>query len=160
MHYKNHEVDFVSGACVMIERNKIEKYKLFLDEDFFLYYEDVEWSFRIMKLGFINYFVSDMEVYHVNSASTDANPLKNKIILASEFLYLYKTLSSFQFWLLKHLLFVNYHLNSFLLKRRKQEDLIRIENENRSAVVKVLVRIQKNFLKKPSSAKSYLKYAE
>jgi GT2 family glycosyltransferase len=160
MHYENHEVDFVSGACVMIERQKIEHYKLYLDEDFFLYYEDVEWSFRIKKSGFINYFLSDIEVYHVNSASTDSNPLKNKIILASEFLYFYKTLSTFQFWILKHLLFVNYHLNYFLLKRRKQEDLIRIENENRSVVVKVLVRIQKNFLKKPSSAKSYLKYAE
>jgi len=160
MHYKNHKVDFVSGACVMIDRKKIESYKLYLDEDFFLYYEDVEWSFRIMKSGFINYFVSDIEVYHVNSASTEANPLKNKIILASEFLYLYKTLSSFQFWLLKQLLFVNYHLNSFILKRRNQEELIRIQNEYISSVVKILERIQKDYRKKPSSAKSYFNYAE
>jgi GT2 family glycosyltransferase len=156
MHYENHEVDFVSGACVMIERQKIENYKLYLDEDFFLYYEDLEWSFRARKSGLINYFIADTEVFHVNSASTDANPVKNKIILASEFLYLYKTLSSLQFWLLKHLLFVNYQLNTFFLKRKNQEDLVRLEKEYRLEVVNILSRIANNYLKKPSSAKNYL----
>ena len=160
MHLKNHEVDFVSGACVMMEREKIENHNLYLDEDFFLYYEDLEWSFRVKKSGFINYFIAETEVFHVNSASTDANPVKNKIILASEFLYLFKTLSSFQFWLLKHLLFVNYQLNTFFLKRRNQEDLLTQEKENRSQVADVLARVEKDYLKKPSSAKNYLKYAE
>ena len=160
MHYKNHEVDFVSGACVMMKREKIENHKLYLDEDFFLYYEDVEWSFRVKKEGFINYFLAATEVYHVNSASTDANPMKNKVILASEFLYLYKTMSYFQFWLLKRLLFVNIQLNTFFLKRRKLEDLVRQEKEYRLEVANILARIANNYLKKPSSAKSYLKYAE
>ena len=160
MHYENHEVDFVSGACVMIERQKIENYKLYLDEDFFLYYEDLEWSFRARKSGLINYFIADTEVFHVNSASTDANPVKNKIILASEFLYLYKTLSSLQFWLLKHLLIVNYQLNISFLKRKNQDDLFRQEKEYRSQVLNLLSRIANNYLKKPSSAKNYLKYAE
>ncbi len=158
MHYENHEVDFVSGACVMIEREKIEKHNLFLDEDFFLYYEDVEWSFRVKKSGLINYFFSETEVYHVNSASTDANPLKNKIVLASEFLYFYKTLRTFQFWLLKRLIFLNFRLNMFLLKRRNQVELLTQESENRVQVVNVLRRIENEFLKKPSSAKNYLKY--
>jgi GT2 family glycosyltransferase len=160
MHYKNHEVDFVSGACVMIERQKIENYKLYLDEDFFLYYEDLEWSFRAKKSGLTNYFIAETEVFHVNSASTEANPVKNNIILTSEFLYLYKTLSSFQFWLLKHLLFVNFTLNTFFLKRRNQEDLLTQEKENRSQVANILARIEKDYLKKPSSAKNYLKYAK
>ena len=160
MHCENHEVDFVSGACVMMEREKIENHKLYLDEDFFLYYEDLEWSFRVKKSGFINYFIAETEVFHVNSASTDANPVKNKIILASEFLYLFKTLSSFQFWLLKHLLFVNYQLNTFFLKRRNQEDLVRQEKEYRLEVANILARIENNYLRKTSSAKNYLKYAE
>jgi GT2 family glycosyltransferase len=160
MHYKNHEVDFVSGACVMMKREKIENHKLYLDEDFFLYYEDVEWSFRVKKEGFINYFLAATEVYHVNSASTDANPMKNKVILASEFLYLYKTMSYFQFWLLKRLLFVNIQLNTFFLKRRKLEDLLSQEKEYSSQVTSILARIENNYLRKTSSAKSYLKYAE
>ena len=160
MHCENHEVDFVSGACVMMEREKIENHNLYLDEDFFLYYEDLEWSFRVKKSGLINYFIAETEVFHVNSASTDVNPEKNKIILTSEFLYLYKTLSSFQFWLLKRLLFVNYQLNSFFLKRRNQEDLLTQEKENRTQVADVLARIDMDYLKKPSSAKNYLKYVE
>ncbi len=35
MHYQNHEADFISGACVMIKKSKIEQHNLYLDEDFF-----------------------------------------------------------------------------------------------------------------------------
>ena len=56
MHYQNHAADFISGACVMIKKAKIEQHNLYLDEDFFLYAEDVEWSFRVKKKGFFNYF--------------------------------------------------------------------------------------------------------
>jgi GT2 family glycosyltransferase len=160
MHYKNHEVDFVSGACVMIKRSKIDQYQLYLDEDFFLYYEDVEWSFRTQKKGLVNYFTADVEVYHENSASTAKNSTRNNIILVSEILFYFKTISRFNWYFLKQLVSLNFKLNRFLLKRKKQVELLIEETEQFEIRKKYFIRIEKEFKHKPSSAQNFLMYAE
>ncbi|MFT3980326.1 MAG: glycosyltransferase family 2 protein [Ferruginibacter sp.] len=47
---KQEEVDWINGAFLMVKKTAIEKAGL-LDEDFFLYYEEVEWCSRLMKTG-------------------------------------------------------------------------------------------------------------
>src|SRR3972149_8731939 len=47
-HNSVKEVDHVTGACMMVKREAMEKAGL-LDEAFFLYNEEVEWSLRIKK---------------------------------------------------------------------------------------------------------------
>ena len=44
------EVDWVNGACLMVKKTAIEKAGL-LDEDFFLYSEEIEWCSRLRKTG-------------------------------------------------------------------------------------------------------------
>lgn len=44
------EVDWISGAFLMVKKSAIEKAGL-MDEDFFLYAEEVEWCSRLRKLG-------------------------------------------------------------------------------------------------------------
>jgi GT2 family glycosyltransferase len=160
MHYKNHEVDFVSGACVMIKRSKIDQFDLYLDEDFFLYYEDVELSFRTQKKGLVNYFTADVEVYHENSASTAKNSTRNNIILVSEILFYFKTISIINWCFLKQLVRLNFCLNRLLLKRKNQFELLTEETEQFKIRKKYFTRIEKEFKRKPCSAQNFLTYVE
>ncbi len=45
------EVDFITGCALMIKKQALEKVGS-LDPDFFLYYEDTDWSVRVKKAGF------------------------------------------------------------------------------------------------------------
>ena len=44
------EVDWISGAYLMVKRETVEKAGM-MDEDFFLYAEEVEWCSRLRKVG-------------------------------------------------------------------------------------------------------------
>jgi len=123
MHYHNHEADFISGACVMIKKSKIEQHNLYLDEDFFLYSEDVEWSFRVKKKGYFNYFCADVEVFHVNSAST-GEMTDNKLsqITVSRFLMLLKSYGVLRFSLIQIIIRFNFRLQQIISWKNKNRN--------------------------------------
>lgn len=160
MHYKNHEIDFVSGACVMVKKSKIVEYNLFLDEDFFLYYEDVEWSYRVKNCGFRNYFCADLEVYHVNSASTGTSQTKNYQIQLSEYLYYYKTLNSLSYDILGYIIKFNYFLIKKLLKRKNELEMLANISKEEMVFQKYFTAITNMYNKKGSGEKKQLIYAE
>jgi len=58
------EVDLLSGACMMVRREAINQVGL-MDEDFFMYADDVEWCYRIKKAGWKIYLYSDAEIIHL-----------------------------------------------------------------------------------------------
>lgn len=66
------KVSFVSGCCMLIDKNILQKIGL-LDEDFFLYYEDTEFCWRAqlqdIQLLYIGYSI----IYHNVSSSTGHN---------------------------------------------------------------------------------------
>lgn len=160
MHYTNHEIDFVSGACMLIRKSKIESEKMLMDEDFFLYWEDAEWSFRIKKAGFINYFCGDAEVYHVNSASTEKTKTFNEQLFLSSWLFLLKTQSKYTYLLSKLLFRFNYKINTYLLKRAGQHKELQ-QQEKEAAIFFHYVKNQESgFTSITSSSNNYLNYAE
>lgn len=57
------EADFISGTAMFIAREVFEKIG-FLTEDYFLYYEDVDFCMRAKKSGFKLYFSPHSVVYH------------------------------------------------------------------------------------------------
>ena len=57
------EVDGVSGSCMMIRRNLIDKIDCF-DERFFDYQEDSDYCFRAKAAGWKIYYVPEAEVIH------------------------------------------------------------------------------------------------
>ena len=57
------EVDGVSGSCMMIRRNLIDKIDCF-DERFFAYQEDSDYCFRAKAAGWKIYYVPEAEVIH------------------------------------------------------------------------------------------------
>lgn len=63
------EIGFATGCCLWIPMHVIEKAGT-LDERFFLYYEDTEYSFRLHKLGIPIYYCPKAVMYHKVGAST------------------------------------------------------------------------------------------
>ncbi|MFQ6792509.1 MAG: glycosyltransferase family 2 protein [Thomasclavelia sp.] len=56
----------VTAACLAIERKKIEQTG-FLDEKLEVAYNDIEYNLRLLKRGFYNVFLPQIEVYHYES---------------------------------------------------------------------------------------------
>ena len=65
---KSLEVDWVSGACLMIRAEIILKVGM-LNEGFHLYYEDQEWCYRIKKSGYKIIFYPQAKVLHYGNQS-------------------------------------------------------------------------------------------
>lgn len=57
------------GAAMLIKREVLSTVGL-LPESFFLYYEEWDWSFKVIKAGYKIYFESSAEVFHKESVST------------------------------------------------------------------------------------------
>lgn len=61
-------VDAVNGAFMMVKRRAIEQVGL-LDEDFFMYMEDLDWCFRFRKQGWEIYYDPSTTIYHLKGQS-------------------------------------------------------------------------------------------
>lgn len=160
MHYKNHEVDFVSGACTLIKRSTLENLNLYMDEDFFLYWEDVEWSFRVKKKGLKNFFFSDGEIFHVNSASTGNSIHRIAQVRISEFLFYSKRYNKLSFHLLGILMRFNYFLTSQLLKRSKDDVSLAELNVDKLLFKQYFYQAYERYCNKNKNERPYLKYVE
>jgi len=62
-------VDILSGACMLIRKSALEKSGL-LDEDYFMYGEDIDLSYRILKSGYHNYYFPESRIIHYKGEST------------------------------------------------------------------------------------------
>ncbi|MBU3924528.1 glycosyltransferase family 2 protein [Patescibacteria group bacterium] len=71
------EVDFMTGCCFLIKREIIEKIGP-MNEDFFLYYEDTEWSLRARKNGYKVIYAPSSHIWHKISRSV--KPKTNPIV--------------------------------------------------------------------------------
>ena len=63
---------YAHGAAMMLKREVIETTGL-MDERYFLYYEEVDWSARIQKEGYSIWYIPDTYVLHKESLSTGKN---------------------------------------------------------------------------------------
>jgi len=82
-YYANHigkdevaEIDILTGAFMFIKKEVYDKIGGF-DEDFFMYGEDIDLSYRITKAGFKNFYVGSNKVLHFKGEST----IKDKFYL-------------------------------------------------------------------------------
>jgi O-antigen biosynthesis protein len=66
---QNHQVEVLSGAFMLMRRTALNSAGL-LDEDFFMYGEDIDLSYRIMKAGYKNYYFAGSSIIHYKGEST------------------------------------------------------------------------------------------
>lgn len=68
------EVDALSGSCMMVRNSLIDAVGL-MDEDIFMYGEDIDWCWRIKEHGFKVIYIPDAVVYHYHGASSRLRPI-------------------------------------------------------------------------------------
>ena len=75
----NDFTDWISGCGILIKSEIVKKIGL-LDEKFFTYYEDVDWSLRMKNLGYDLGFVKESIIYHHGSSSSKNKKTKEGVI--------------------------------------------------------------------------------
>ena len=66
---KTHSVEVLAGAFMMLRKSVLDKIGL-LDEDYFMYGEDIDLCYRISKSGYKNYYFPDTTIIHYKGEST------------------------------------------------------------------------------------------
>lgn len=67
-------IEIISGAFCMLRREALDKVGL-LDEDFFMYGEDVDLSYRLLKAGYENWYVPT-KIVHYKGESTHSSSFR------------------------------------------------------------------------------------
>lgn len=67
--HETNEIEVLSGAFMMMRTKTLEKCGL-LDEEYFMYGEDIDLSYRITKAGYKNYYFPKAGIIHYKGEST------------------------------------------------------------------------------------------
>jgi GT2 family glycosyltransferase len=78
MHEKEHAIQAMLGAFMVLRRDVIEKVKPF-DPDFFMYAEEMELCYRINDNGYRLMYIPDVSITHIYGGSSNSSPAKSKI---------------------------------------------------------------------------------
>ncbi len=95
-------VDAISGSFMMMRRETFEQVGL-LDEDFFLYGEDLDWCLRTAEAGWDIHYVPDTQIVHFKGESSKRSRLDSLLVF-------YKSMALFvKKHLRKRYFFVTYY---------------------------------------------------
>ncbi|MBN1997361.1 glycosyltransferase family 2 protein [candidate division KSB1 bacterium] len=83
------QVDWVTGCCFLIRTSVVDQIGL-LDESYFLFNEEVDWSLRATKAGWKIYYIPEALIIHLGGQSTSKNPYFYLIHRYKTRLYFYK----------------------------------------------------------------------
>jgi hypothetical protein len=85
------KAEYLTGCCLLVKRAVIENIGL-MPEDYFLYYEDVDWSLAARRAGFKCIFVPRAKIWHKCSRSAvEGSPayiyyhIRNGLLLAQRY---------------------------------------------------------------------------
>jgi len=82
------KTNYAHGGAMMVCKKAIEKVGL-LPEEFFLYYEELDWSVRFKKKGYSIYFQPSALIYHKESMTTGkTSPLKTFYLTRNRILFM------------------------------------------------------------------------
>lgn len=102
---QTHEVEILSGACMMLRKETLNKTGL-LDEDFFMYGEDIDLSYRILQAGYKNYYFPHTRIIHYKGESTKKSSVN----------YVFVFYNAMIIFARKHFQKGNAHIFSFLIR--------------------------------------------
>jgi GT2 family glycosyltransferase len=98
------QVDQISGACLMVKKEAIDRVGI-LDDRFFMFAEEVEWCFRLKKAGYNVYYVPDAHVTHHWMASVrQSGKAMNAQLYRSQLLYYQITSGSLKAFIFRFIL--------------------------------------------------------
>lgn len=92
------QIDIVSGAFMMVRRDVLKKIGLF-DEDYFMYGEDIDLSYRILKAGFSNWYLP-AQILHYKGESTRQSSFRHvHVFYQAMLIFLRKHYGNLAAWL-------------------------------------------------------------
>lgn len=81
-----HPTPYVHGAAILVKREAIDKVGL-IPENYFLYYEELDWSMMFSQAGYEIWYEPACTIYHKESQSTGQNsPLRTYYITRNRLL--------------------------------------------------------------------------
>ncbi len=133
---------FAHGAAMMIKRETIEKAGL-MAENFFLYYEEMDWCEYIKRAGYTIHVNMQALIYHKESMSVGkASPLKEYFMIRNRLLFIRRNAPLF-----KRISFIVY----FILVVSPRNIIQYISNKNYCFIPILFKAITWNFTHKTSS---------
>ena len=88
-HDEQMDVDQLMGACLLVRKSVLEEVGA-LDEDFFMYYEEVDLCFRIKCAGYRVVFVPEAAIVHLGGRSAAQVPVRKRIAAMTSLLKFFK----------------------------------------------------------------------
>lgn len=89
-----HVTPYAHGAAMMVKREVIYKAGV-MPEDYFLYYEELDWSMMIRRAGYEIWYEPKSTIFHKESQTTGQNsPLKTYYITRNRLLFAKRNFSS------------------------------------------------------------------
>ena len=89
-------VDYISGACLLIKREIVQKIGI-LDDDFFAYFEDVDWCLRAKEKKYDVVYAPASTIWHKGGETSSKMPellmyyrVRNRFLIEKRFATLYQ----------------------------------------------------------------------
>jgi GT2 family glycosyltransferase/lipopolysaccharide/colanic/teichoic acid biosynthesis glycosyltransferase len=79
-HATSRAVDWLLGACMLVRREAIERVGS-MDERFFLYFEDIDWCYRMKNHGWSVYYVPDSVMVHSYERSSAKSVFRKPFVI-------------------------------------------------------------------------------
>lgn len=138
------QCSFASGCCMLIATNLDVK----MSEDYFLYYEDTDFSIQILKKGYKIYVNRDAILYHTESVSTKKKSnLYTYYFVRNRFLFIKNNICGYKkiicygysfFWVIKKIVTNVFNLKyavialyDFLMKKKGKKLWIKCEEQSK-----------------------------
>ncbi len=86
---KSQQVDWLMGAAFVARKEVFEKTKG-LDENIFMYMEEVEWFYRARKFGYLSWFLKEAEIIHLGRGSSKSGKTEPIVNIYKGVLYFFK----------------------------------------------------------------------
>lgn len=134
---KMKEIEFATGCCMLIPMQVINKIGL-MSKEYFLYYEDTDYSMKIQNAGFKLLYQPSAMMYHKVSASTGGEESKLYIYYMSRNRMIFNKKYNKKYKLAKLYMYVTLYIKSvfWILKGKKNKlEMVKLGmkdfNENR-----------------------------
>lgn len=99
-HQESREVDHVMGSYMLIRKSAVEKTR-FMDEDYFVYMEDLDLSKRLHDAGYKTYYDASCKVFHAGGGTgASASAIRMAYSITSRRIYWKKHLGLVSFMVL------------------------------------------------------------
>ena len=109
-----HEIEVLAGAFMMLRKKVIDEIGM-LDEAFFMYGEDIDLSYRIIKAGYKNYYFPKTKIIHYKGESTKKGSLNYvKVFYKAMIIFAKKHISGEKAWLYILMLQLAIYFRAFL----------------------------------------------